>query len=257
MKIRALLVLSCLFLAGCLWKTELYSNLTEREANKMLAVLLDSGIVATKKSSADGASILVNENQFARSMSLLEARGLPSDNYTSLGEVFQKEGIVSSPIEERARYIYALSQELSQTISEIDGVLNARVMVNLPETDMLGRSEKTSSASVAIVHAHDAQVEARTPSIKLLVANSIEGLVYDNVSVVLFPSAATNIDRGVAPPLQQFAGILVHPGSVSRLQMMLGGMGALAVFGVAFGITSLMRKNSKTQPEPSEASELL
>jgi len=102
MKIRALLVLLCLFVAGC--KSELYSNLTEREANQMLAVLLDAGIVAQKKSVGDGVSILVDEGQFARSMSLLEARGLPSDRYTSLGEVFQKEGIVSSPVEGRRSF---------------------------------------------------------------------------------------------------------------------------------------------------------
>ena len=255
MKIRALLVLLCLFVAGC--KSELYSNLTEREANQMLAVLLDAGIVAQKKSVGDGVSILVDEGQFARSMSLLEARGLPSDRYTSLGEVFQKEGIVSSPVEERARYIYALSQELSQTIAQIDGVLSARIHVVLPETDMLGRGFNPSSASVSIRHRTDAPIEALTPNIKMLVANSIEGLVYDNVTVVNFPAAAM-AERDVTQlPLQQFAGILVHPGSVSRLQMMLGGMAALAILGLGFGVSNVVRSNSKKRIEASEASDLL
>jgi len=255
MKIRALLVLLCLFVAGC--KSELYSNLTEREANQMLAVLLDAGVVAQKKTAGTGVSILVDESQFARAMSLLEARGLPSDRYTSLGEVFQKEGIVSSPVEERARYIYALSQELGQTIAQIDGVLSARIHVVLPETDMLGRGFNPSSASVSIKHRMDAPIETLTPNIKMLVANSIEGLVYDNVTVVNFPATAPEGRSSEQLPLQQFAGLLVHPGSMTRLQMMLGGMAALAVLGIGFGISTILRGNAKRRHQATEASELL
>ncbi len=249
------MVLLCLVLAGC--KEELYSNLTEREANKMLSILLESGVAAEKKTVGEGTSIWVAESQFGRSMSLLEARGLPSDRYTSLGEVFQREGLVSTPMEERARYIYALSQELGQTVAQIDGVLAARIHVVLPETDMLGRGFNPSSASVSIHHRTDAPMDALTPNIKMLVANSIEGLVYDNVTVVNFPAAATS-DQDFKPlPLQQFAGILVHPGSVSRLQMMLGGMAALTILGLGFGVTNLMRTNARKNLDPAEASDLL
>jgi len=55
---------------------------------------------------------------------------------------------------------------------------------------MLGRGFNPSSASVSIRHRTDAPIEALTPNIKMLVANSIEGLVYDNVTVVNFPAAA-------------------------------------------------------------------
>jgi len=249
------MLLLCLVLAGC--KEELYSNLTEREANQMLAVLLDAGIIAQKKSSGENVAIWVEESQFADSITLLDALGLPSDRYTSLGEVFQKEGLVSSPVEERARYIYALSQELSQTIAQIDGVISARIHVVLPETDMLGRGFNPSSASVSIHHRPNAPIDALKPNIKMLVANSIEGLVYDNVTVVNFPVTAF-ADRGKSrPSTQQFAGIHVHPGSVSRLQIMLGGMAALTILSVGFGVTNLMRNSARKTLEPAEASDLL
>ena len=48
--------------------------------------------------------------------------------------------------------IYALSEELSRTVSEIDGVISARVHVVLPENDPLRRDLVPSSASVFIRH---------------------------------------------------------------------------------------------------------
>ena len=129
--------LIALALAGC--KAELYSDLSEREANEIIAALMEIGIPAAKDvGRGDGVTVIVDEGRFAEAISHLNARGLPSTRYESIGDVFQREGIVSSPVEERARYIYALSQELSRTVGEIDGVLSARIHVVLPETDMLG-----------------------------------------------------------------------------------------------------------------------
>lgn len=168
-------------LSGC--KAELFSDLSEREANQVVAALMSVGIPASKSASrGDGVTVLVDESRFAEAIEILNAKGLPSDQYDSFGDVFQKDGLVSSPIEERARYIYALSQELSRTIAQIDGVLSARIHVVLPETDMLGRDFKPSSASVFIRHLEDARIAKFTSQVRLLVANSIEGLVYDNVT---------------------------------------------------------------------------
>lgn len=227
----AVLCLVLLLLAGC--KEELYSGLNEREANQMIAALMDAGIPVTKQAGADGIDLMVPDTRFAEAINLLNARGLPTATYESIGDVFRKEGIVSSPIEERARYIYALSQELSETIAEIDGVLSARVHVVLPETDMLGRDFQPSSASVFIRHAENASVSEFTAQIKNLVANSIEGLVYDNVSLVTIPAAGP-VTEVSAPALEQVLGVWVHPGSVRRLQGMFG----LAATGVLFAFVA-------------------
>jgi len=102
-----------------------------------------------------------------------------------MGEVFKGSGLIASPTEERARFVYALSEELSRTISDIDGVLSARIHVVLPKNDLLRQDTTPSSASVFIRHDARAPMKNLLPQVKMLVANSIEGLSYEKVSVVL------------------------------------------------------------------------
>lgn len=242
----AALLSAAFLLAAC--KTELYSGLSEQEANEIVAALVGSGIPASKQAArGEGITVMVDDGRFAEAMALLNARGLPATQYESFGDVFERKGIVSSPVEERARYIYALSQELSRTIAEIDGVLSARIHVVLPETDMLGRDFKPSSASVFIRHAAEAPVAEFTAQIKLLVANSIEGLVYDNVTVVAIPVAESREASGTVPELTRVAGIWVHPQSVTQLWLTLGGLllTALAGLGLALWLTLTRRLRAR------------
>lgn len=174
----------CLFLGAC--KLDLYSGLSEREANEMLAVLQTNGVSAHKEYKAkDGVTLLVEESELARAIQILNENGYPRENRDSIGNVFKKSGIMSSPFEERVRFIYALAEEVSKTLSEIDGVLTARVHIVLPEDPGLGEKIKPSSAAVFIKHRIGVDLDFFTPQIRRLVANAIEGVEYENVSVVL------------------------------------------------------------------------
>ena len=183
-----LLFVASLGLTAC-GQEELYSGLTEREANEMLAVVQSAGIGASK-ASKDGAAwtLRADSGQFPEAVALLQARGYPRERYETLGQVFKKSGFVSSPLEERARLVYGLSQELSQTVSSIDGVVSARVHLAMPEADPLSDEQKPSSASVFIKHDPQVDLTGRVASIKALVTNSVEGLPYERVTVVLIPA---------------------------------------------------------------------
>jgi type III secretion protein J len=178
-----------LLLAGC-QRAELYTGLTEREANDMVAVVQGAGFSAAKTSSDNGKTWTLSapKGQFPQEVALLQARGYPRDRYENLGEVFKKQGFVSSPTEERARMMFGLSQELSHTLSEIDGVVDARVMLAMPQADPLADTQKPSSASVFIKYDPSVDLTSQVGSIKALVVNSIEGLPYDKVTVVLSPA---------------------------------------------------------------------
>jgi type III secretion protein J len=172
-------------LAGC--QVALYSNLTESEANQIVAALSVDEIGAAKER-VDGGQwqVSVEERQLARALELLRAQGLPQERFSSLGDVFQKQGLVSTPAEERMRYIHAVSQELSQTLRNIDGVVAARVHVVVPANDPLADKLRPSSAAVFIKHRPDTDLRLLGPAVKDMVAHSIEGLTHEQVSLSLF-----------------------------------------------------------------------
>lgn len=195
-----LVLTASLLLTGCA-KLVLFSNLQEKEINEMMAILLSRGIEVQKVVGTEENqwSIEINKNDIAQAVDILNAYGYPEDTFASLGKVFEKSGLVSSPSEERIRYMYALSQGLAETISQIDGVLTARVHVVLQNNDPFSDVKTPSSASVFIKYRRGSGVEALASQIKRLVANSIEGLSYDKISLVFVPG---DINQGFDFPVE-------------------------------------------------------
>lgn len=194
---KSLLVLLSLvwLLVGCGDET-LYSKLSEREANEMVALLISSGLSASKGADKDDQyKVLIAKKSFAEAVDLLRINGFPKQTYNTLGEVFAKEGFVSSPLEERARLNFALSQEIANTISNVDGVLLARVHLAVPPKDDLSDEVAGASASVFIKHRADVDLSGSTGMIKNLVVNGIENLAYDDVTVAFFKSGGVSSVR--------------------------------------------------------------
>jgi type III secretion protein J len=191
---------AALLLAACA-EVDLYSRLDEPQANELVALLMRAGIDAEKRR-GEGASWLVRvpRESLPQAIGLARSHGLPREQFRSLGEVFRKEGLVSSPLEDRVRYLYALSQELSRTVSSIDGVVAARVHIAVPEKEPLSDKVRPSSASVFIKHREDAAVAGQVAAIKALVVNSVEGLPYDNVTVTLFAAEPAPVAANGAAP---------------------------------------------------------
>jgi len=227
--LRPALIGLCLLLAAC-GRAELYSKLTESQANEMIAVLQSAGIGAIKQEKGeDGWTLLTEEGDFSRAVEVLHAQGYPREEFASLGTVFKREGLVSSPTEEKARLVYGMSQELSHTISEIDGVVQARVHLVLPDTQPLAETGQPASASVFIKYRPGTNIDTQIGKVKALIVNSVQGLKYENVSVETFP----------AQPLPTVAP--KDGGTVLNANLIGLGVAGLLLLVVALGYPSLRR----------------
>ena len=212
-----------LLLAAC-GEQDLYAGLSQRQANEMTALLREAGIEADKESREAGSfAVVAPRARFAEAIEVLKANGYPRDGYDSLGQVFKKEGFVSSPLEERARLSHALSQEIANTIASIDGVVVARVHLSVPERDPLAEKVTPSSASVFIKHRPGVDLSARQGQIKALVVNALPGLPYDNVTVALFPAEAAPARARPADALGGLGPLLWSVGGLGLLAALAGG----------------------------------
>lgn len=176
---------AALFLVGC--NSELYSNLEEREVNEMISVLSVNGIDASRTTDGKGTfGISVSNGDFSNAIATLSEKGLPRQNFGSLGQVFNSDKLVSTPFEERARFMYALNQELSDSISRINGVVSARVHIMVPETSPFEKNQTPPRASVFIYQEQGTDLRPQIPTIKNLIVNSLDNLEYSFVEVALF-----------------------------------------------------------------------
>ncbi len=199
--IRLILIIHLFGLTACM--QELYSGLSEQAANEMILILRRNNINTERINQQDGKyAIQVDSKDLPRSLSLLRNHGYPRETFESMGELFKKEGLISTPLEERVRLIHALSQSVTETLTQIDGVITARVHIVLPENNAFGKEVRPSSASVFIKYRPDSRVIDAKADIKMIVARSIDGLSYDKISVVMLPAEVT--DRSLLPPDNQW-----------------------------------------------------
>jgi type III secretion protein J len=182
-----------LWLAGCA-RIDLYTNLSEQQANEVAAVLIAAEIDTDKELSESKAwSVRIDKSDLPRAMDVLDGSGYPKATAMSMGEVFKKDGFISSPLEERARFISATSQELQQTLSRMNGVLEARVHLAMPERDPLTDAIVPPSAAVFVKYAENVKFaeSGGIADVKAIVRDAVEGLAADRITVVATQAAGS------------------------------------------------------------------
>ncbi|MBG31405.1 MAG: flagellar M-ring protein FliF [Opitutae bacterium] len=132
-----------------------------------------------------GTSVKVPQEEASKLKMALAAKGMP--NTGSVGfEIFDEGGFGISDFVQRTNYVRALQGELARTISSLDEVKSARVMVVQPQNELILSEDPNDRPSASVfVNSGGNILEKKTVSaIQFLVANSVKGVSRDRVSVM-------------------------------------------------------------------------
>lgn len=223
------LLLSILWLTGC--TVQLQHNLTEREANDMITLFKKNGIEATKLENKEGRvptwTITVDKGEMQKALRIMRDNNLPRRKEQGFQELYGKAGMIPTASEERAKYLMALSGELSRTFKRVDGVLDARVHLVLPKKQVLKDPTKKAPrprASVMLIVRANPRPLLRKKQVQAMVSGSIEKLQRSDISVIMIPQrgVAEATGGGDGEALTNVLMVRVARSDSMKLKMMLG-----------------------------------
>ena len=160
----------------------LYAGMSLEEAARAREQLDEAKIPVQLRD--HGNALYVPAADVYRGRLLLAASGLPGEASSGF-ELFEQPKFGLTEFAQQVNYQRALQGELERTISAVEGVLSARVLLVMPR-DRLFASEqdKTASASIMLTLRRGARLEPdQVVSIGQLVSTAVPGLAEGNVTI--------------------------------------------------------------------------
>jgi len=234
----------------------LYGNLESAEMADVIQVIQEQG--SEYEITGGGRNVMVPSDQVYPLRMALASQGLPSGNGVGF-EIFDQGNFGISDFVQRTNYLRAVQGELARTITQLNGVRTARVMVVIPENRLIiGDNETRPSASVFIDTGGKRLENGAVDSIRHLVANSVEGLRLDDVAVidsrgnVLSEALRNDENLGSASSQLKYQKELEHYYSTkieSMLTPMVGPGGVVARVSVEINTAAQTRRDITFDPD--------
>lgn len=162
----------------------LYSNLSPQEAGQIKATLDQRGIQS--QVADNGTTILVPEQLVNTLKVELAAEGIPDSGSIDYSFFGKNSGFGMTDNEFNVLKIEAMQTELANLIKSIDGVEDAKVMINLPQpTIFVGDQQEEASASIVLkTKAGYKFNEQQIKSLYHLVSKSVPNLPTENIVIM-------------------------------------------------------------------------
>lgn len=185
---KLLIIIGVLILNACTQlDTLLIDKVDQDSANTIVLNLGNQSIATNLEIQKDGSfNVFVTKNDQLAALNILHDLGIPQKEFTNFGEVFKKDGFLSSPLEEHGRFIYAMNQEIGAMLSAIDGVtlVKAKVSMPAPDDNLWSTNIPKPSAAVLIKYTRGTRIDLYINRIKNLVSNSVPGLTPERVEIL-------------------------------------------------------------------------
>ncbi len=200
----------CLFALVACERVPVAQDLSQKQANTIVAFLAGQGIPAQAEKQTGGKSafrVLVKSDLYGRSISLMNERGLPGDQRPSFDELIQQKGLIpDSRAMEQLRINRALALQVEEILSLHPGVRDVRVAVHRIQKD------EEDASRVSVMLTTDPKGKAPILSdLRSLVLKTVPGITEEDISIVMEKPAEQKLPAGVGGVYQDESGVLRVP----------------------------------------------
>lgn len=238
-------------LAGC--AVPVAAGLDEGDANRVVVALDQAGIDASKEvdPAAEGRfRVTVPRDESSRALATMADEQLPRPKNRGVLEAADRGQLVPSQAAEHAQLVAGLAGDLERTLGNLEGVLSARVHMNLPARDAL-RDGPPLKASASVLVEHRGTTPPLAPeSVQRLVAGGAPSLAPADVVVVFVPHPAR--PASVRSEVAHVGPIAVARSSMNTLKGALAGL-VLLVLALAAATLALYAKVARLGRERAES----
>lgn len=158
-----------------------FSGLSEADAGNVIEQLTTEGIPYQIR---NGTTVMVPSDKVYEVRLKLASQG--SFQSGSVGfELFSGNTLGMTEFTQKVNYQRALEGELERTISSIEAVESVRVHIVTPEKALLSSNQQPTTAAITVQEKVNQKLDAaQVRAMTYLVANAVEGLKPENVTIV-------------------------------------------------------------------------
>jgi type III secretion protein J len=168
---------------------------------------------------------------------ILVDNNLPRRTQLGFSGICKEKGLIPTPEEEKCRKLLALKGEIINSLERVPGVIEADVVLNIPEVnifeDETQATKRPTASAVLRVKRDPADYDITEARIQRFISNSVENLDPRDVSVIISYVTPPQkiLEGGPKPPtpttgkmpsgakLAEIAGLILSQDSVQRFKI--------------------------------------
>jgi flagellar M-ring protein FliF len=159
---------------------QIAAGLNPADTGKVTAALDAKGIAY--RLANNGTAVQVSQTQVGQARVALAEKGLPGTTQPGF-ELFDKQKLGTSDLQQQVTYQRALEGQLARTIQQINGVSGAEVQLVLPQDELFSNQQSPAKAAVLLAGSSDSLDPGAVRGIAQLVSSSVKGLDPKNVTI--------------------------------------------------------------------------
>lgn len=200
----------------------LFSNVSPADAGSITSQLQSSSVPYQLSNS--GTTIEVPASMVDSERIKMANAGLPSQGTVGF-ELFDKQNLFQGDsFTEQINYTRALEGELTQTISQVQGVQYARVNIVLPQQNLFTSDQASPTASVLLKLGMGGLSTDQVAGIQHLVASAVQGLQPDAVTVVDSSGTILSGNSGGSAAAEGLTALQAEARYASNVEAQVGAM---------------------------------